>query len=227
MTKSDFELFEKTVDQQRELLGKYFKEVVSAGTIVKYTESKPSVEIKEKKYTFHFRAVIGMEDSYTVDLFFTIEIESKEKRIHVISNARKATFYLPFAFKSQELTTKINDKLYRWRMGQKNEYLFQEFLKDLCERHPKKIMSVHKASKEADMYYGIDFIVSFVDERFGKVWKVAFNLKSSQKYLQRHKERYPTVSTFSFKKIDFKDSDALKERFFSFMEASRNAVVHF
>ncbi len=102
-------------------------------------------------------------------------------------------------------------------VGARHERLFlEQFLSALKEQHPSIVPYVHYAGEQKDKKNGVDFVVGF--RQNDEEYKVEFQLKSSNKYVLKHTERYPGKHLFVFHMKMLEDVEALTERFLSFLE---------
>lgn len=108
------------------------------------------------------------------------------------------------------------------------ELFLNNFLYPLQKQFPKEIIRVHYAGNNNDRTRGIDFVVEYKSPDLTQSFDINFNLKSSHRYIEKHKEKYPTVSTFIFKPIYLQNKNRLTCKFFSFLkEVIANEVAHF
>lgn len=107
------------------------------------------------------------------------------------------------------------------------ELFLKQFLLPLRRRFPDQIIRVHYAGDSKDRTRGIDFIIECKPPDLTESFEVQFNLKSSHRYIEKHKEKYPKVSTFVFKPSYLYNMDRLTETFFQFLaEVISNNVAH-
>lgn len=113
--------------------------------------------------------------------------------------------------------------------GVMSEELFlNNFLYPLQKKFSHEIIRVHYAGSNNDRTRGIDFVVEYKPPDLTQSFDINFNLKSSSNYIEKHKARYPKVSTFIFKEKYLYNRSRLTNKFFAFLkEVIANEVAHF
>ncbi len=95
---------------------------------------------------------------------------------------------------------------------------FKKFLLPLKERFPEQIPYVHWAGERKDSTEGVDFIVGYKPEELTQVVEVAFQYKTSFRYVGKHKKKYPDISLFVAHTNLLDNLFALKGNFFVFLK---------
>lgn len=150
---------------------------------------------------FHIRyecVIRSMGEEQTVELLFdldTREMNSTTTRVSV--RARFSKFLLSPTFDPVTLRRMIRRTVLQWKAGMRNEIEFAGFLTKLAEQ--PRIHQAYKTGKHEDKKKGIDFVVCFFLKPYWELSEVKFNLKSSEHYIERHKEKHPTIGTFVFR----------------------------
>ena len=120
---------------------------------------------------------------------------------------------------SKDIALLIKNEIEKHRLGFEHEQLFETvFLEKLKFDYPTLIVFANRASKHSDRKRGIDFLVGYKPPGQDNVFTVSFNLKSSHAYIKKHKERYPSVSTYIFYKEMLDDYKKMKNFFFRFLD---------
>lgn len=133
---------------------------------------------------------------------------------------------LPLYSKYQITKLSVEKELKSQIMGVKNEKVFlNDFLTPLSKKSDS-IAYAHHSSNRSDVKGGVDFVVGFKPKGQENVFEVKFNLKSSQRYLDKHIEKYPNVSTFVFSPLFLQDQHRLKKEFFRFLSLAYMEVTH-
>jgi hypothetical protein len=95
---------------------------------------------------------------------------------------------------------------------------FKKFLLPLKERFPEQIPYVHWAGERKDSTEGVDFIVGYKPEELTQVVEVAFQYKTSLRFVGKHKKKYPDISLFVAHTNLLDNLFALKGNFFVFLK---------
>lgn len=125
----------------------------------------------------------------------------------------------------------LGDVIKNQNRGVQNEQLFAEFLDFLKEDDPERVRYAHYAGEHKDMKQGCDFVVGYVP-RSGEAdeFEIRFQLKSSEAYIEKHKEKYPSTHLFVFQDWMIKNQERLRLTLYGFLEKcvtsrSKKAVI--
>jgi hypothetical protein len=174
-----------------------------------------------------FLCRVPYADQHTVKLRFQYALNRNFKKMKLEQRSRFANFVIDANMPKERIYTRVCTALANWKLGVTNETLFELFLKGLADDFPDRITHTFKTGKKDDADRGIDFIIRYLMRPEYQTKEVGFNLKSSTRHLEKHRERYPQVSTFVFMKENLQNEAALRRRFFKFLFAASREVVHY
>jgi len=196
--------------------------------IRKFNLTKQELDVPSSLYSLSYSATVkGFTEEYVLGFNFIIVTKNtnfilKEKR-----TSRICTIILPYSFTNESVEKIIRLHLRQIERGLFNEWLFYEkVLKKLIKLHPEEFHSIKKGTLMEDKFYGIDYKVYVKKKDPEKIVMIKFNLKSSHRFISRHKKVYPLVSTFVFTKTHMRAPVKLQLRFLEFLAKAQYAVTH-
>lgn len=194
-------------------------------------EISEKLVISENTLIVRFAAVlVGINKN--IILRFKIKLQQPQStgyrgqvRTHVDGNVVIETM---FTASVTGLTILVEQELQNYVEGILNEHSFlYDFLIPLQKRYPTKIIRAHYAGARSDLRCGVDFVVQYHPPDSLHAMEVRFNLKSSSVYIEKHKKRYPSVSTFIYRRNYLYDQKRLTRTFFGFLkDACTFSVAH-
>ncbi len=218
----------KKTSSYRKLFVKILKNLIEKGLILSFSELPTAMP--ENGYKFRYGIVLDKNEDSAAELIFVLWPLILTRELEVRSNSRICTVITSANIHLRKVEDILQNRILGWKKGRNTERVFEEqFLIPLQKKHPKTIVGIRKASTEADVTHGFDFIVLFSEEGSSKINEVKFNLKSSHNFLHTHKRRYPDISTFLFseeKSISKKQFILLTNRFFDFLTVAKYEAVH-
>ncbi len=210
----------------KEIFLRVIKKLVAIGLIKNVQEILFTDKVK-KKHKYYFQAETNHKEGYLVYITFYIKPDTADG-MKIQSTSRRCEVILGESFDMKLLQSKLKEIVSTWAYGQKNEMVFyKKFLLSLLQKYPTIFINVLQATEQEDMVQGFDFIIWFPARNDSEIVEVKFNLKSSDKFLEKHKRVYPTVSTFIFREDNLKDINNLTIRFINFLLAAQHATAHF
>lgn len=186
---------------------------------------------KRENMVFHATFDCVTANDIVVRVQFEIDLrnlnpENKIRACKIVrASARFCKIAVPLNSDANDLYFPLRYQLRTWNTGSANEVLFLAFLQSLKSRYAR-ITRAYKTNEREDRKLGIDFVVCFLSKPYYEEKRVLFNIKSSEHFLERHKERFPNISTFVFKKAYAESEDGLKSQFLRFLVRASKETVH-
>jgi len=220
---------DKTIKCIELLLREFNKEVNNRKKVLeRFTLLSQTYDSRFQTCHLRFEATIPYLTDHSVEIsFFLLLQENKNSVRETKTTSCKVRFEVSPYFDSTILKRMMYARLAQWVKGAKSEKLFyQEFLVNLPQKY-LRISSVYPSGKQADIVKGVDFVICFYSMLFWEPVKICVNLKSSDMFIEKHKEKYPTISTFIFKPWQLQDMKALERRFLHFLVRAQYAPQHY
>lgn len=220
---------ENKIQHVKGRIGKILSLLRKDKTILQFDLSTDHYNNRFQLYTLAYKCSLPYLSTHSVYFYFKINFQNKSATI--IEKKQSATYCnveMSSFFDENVLRRIITSRISQWVKGAKNEDLFYEkILKPLLTRSTKKrILQVYRVGERKDKLKGIDFSVHFLKTPDYSTEKVSFNLKSSDKFLEKHQQRYPNISTFIFAPWHLREVEKTTRRFLRFMSTAQNEVCH-
>lgn len=162
---------------------------------------------------------------YGIDFELGFDSQITPSPFQVTTYAEKMVVQTSHPWDEAALMEECRRKLEPQLRGILREELFLGFLLNLKKTQWRRITHVHHASNYHDKKKGIDFIVYYRCHK--NTHEIPFNLKSSSRYLDKHKARYPGISTFTFREAYLENREKLARIFFSFLNDALLGPAHY
>ena len=200
----------------------------TARVLKSFEHGKEQISPTRNTITYQYNVLLSNFERET-SITFVVQLDSTKRAFAGLRSfadgaiVAEATSTQVFVL-GQIIEQEIKDQ----NFGIESEEIFlTEFLLPMKRRWSDEILYVHYAGKNKDFKCGVDFIVGFKPAGLDNVFEVKFNLKSSERYIEKHKARYPGISTFVFKRRYLEDWKRLRCTFFIFLKrAVQEKVVH-
>jgi hypothetical protein len=161
-----------------------------------------------------------------VQFQFIIDLRgSNSKNNTMFCNSRFCKVQVPLNSSKDNICSIIRFRLGIWNNGSSNEKNFTAYLNLLADQN-NRITRTYKTNSYTDKNNGIDFIVCYLAKPEYEEREVRFNLKSSIFYLDAHKSKFPTVSTFVFSKDALENEKMLERKFLRFLLIATHQTAH-
>ena len=184
----------------------------------KVSQKRKSVVMKYELYTKY----------KTIAIVFRVVLEDADKDIPVKIISFFNVTFLHIHMCKESVLFALGEEIRRQTVGIENEHTFlKKFLLPTKKMYASTISYIYHASEKADTKDGIDFTVGFIPPGTDNVFPIHFNLKSSDKFIDKHKKRYSKVSTFVFKSHYLENCGKLRKNFLAFLNAAVHETVHY
>ncbi len=183
-------------------------------------------ENKRANMVFHATYDCITINNIKVQFQFVLDLRNLFNRNKIeFANSRFCKIQVPVHSRRYGLYNTVRHQLVIWNTGALTETLFLSFLQSISSRY-SRIVRVYKTSVYSDKVLGIDFVVCLLTKPYYEEKKIFFNVKSSENFLEKHKSKFPNISTFVFSKMYLSDENALEKNFLRFLIRASKETVH-
>jgi hypothetical protein len=197
------------------------------GFIESFSLSRNHTDMKNLMCILEYKCRIkDLSECFQVKLYLLLQ-SNRSSTFKEFSNGREVKIEINFSLDDQ-IYQSLQHCFKRWKRGLLHEKRFKLFLEALKAKYPQYIKSIIQADRYSDRYLGYDFAVKCLfDSEKDLLGEVRFNLKSSKEFLDKHVERHPEISVFTFWDEDLNYRTELEKNFFSFLIAAKKWPVHY